>query len=106
MKELIICDKNRDGAKIWLEQVENTNEYTIHSDKPYVLEYCRVIYDSVPENATIFDFNWDGKKAICKAFDPSGGPYIAVGGKINEGTISRIYVDYTSEAPTLKFVII
>lgn len=102
--KIIITDCNRDGAKIWLERIDNTNEYIIKTDKNFVLEYSRIIFDSIPDDALIFDFNWDGKKALCTAFDPSGGPYISVGSNINEKyKLVRIYRDYNSNQ--LKFVI-
>ena len=88
---IIIVDYNRDGAKIWLELIYD-DVYSLKTDKPYVLEYMRLIYDSVPDDALIYDFNWNGKKAICRAVDPSGGPYISVGDIINKKyKILRIY---------------
>ena len=82
-KEIIISKRNRDGAKIWLEQIGETNQYKLQTDKSYVLEYCRVIFDELPSDALIYDFNWDGKKAFCRAYDPAGGPYISVGENIH-----------------------
>ena len=85
---------NRDGAKVWLEQINN-DIYSINSNKKYIIEHMRIIYDSVPDDAEIYDFNWsNGKKAICHAIDPSGGPYISLGTIIdNKYKIIRIYGD-------------
>lgn len=103
-EKIIISERNRDGAKIWLERIDNTNEYIIKTNKNFVLEYSRIIFDSIPDDALIFDFNWDGKKTLCRAFDPSGGPYISVGSNINEKyKLVRIYRDYNNNQ--LKFVI-
>lgn len=108
-KKIIITEKNRDWAKIWLEQIDDTNEYTIHTDKDFVLQYARILYDRLPEDATEYDFLWNVDninfkgiiKASCTAYDPSGGPFISVGSKINEKYyIKRIYRD-----DKLKFVI-
>ena len=103
---ILISNRNRDGAKLWLQQIGNSNQYVLKTNKDYVLEYARVIFDDVPDDAEIFDFNWNGRKAICRAYDPSGGPYITVGEKINEKySIGRIYVDYNNDKQ-LKFSII
>lgn len=83
---------NRDGAKIWLEQI-NDDIYSINSNKKYIIEHMRIIYDFVPDDAEIYDFNW-GKKAICYAIDPSGGPYMSLDTVIdNKYKIIRIYED-------------
>ncbi len=91
---IILTNYNRDGAKIWLEQI-NDDIYSINSNKRYVMEHMRIIYDDVPDDAEIYDFNWNnGKKAICYALDPSGGPYIALGTIIdNKYKVIRIYGD-------------
>lgn len=105
-KEVVISKRNRDGAKIWLEQIGETNEYKIQTDKSFVLEYCRVIFDEVPSDALIYDFDWGNKKAICRAYDPAGGPYISVGSVINNKyKIGRIFVDY-NDNKQLKFTLI
>lgn len=104
-KEIIVSQRNRDGAKLWLEQIGDSNQYILRTNKPFVLEYCRVIFDEVPQDALIYDFDWGTKKALCRAYDPSGGPYISVGEKItNEYKVVRIYVDY-NDNKQLKFSI-
>lgn len=101
--KILICERNRDGARIWLERVGETNDYTVHTDKPFVLNYARIIYQDVPDDALIYDFNWNGKKAICSAYDPSGGPYISVGASINEQyKIGRIFNDTELKFSILK----
>ena len=90
-KKFDISNQNRDGQKIWFEMVE-PNLYTIHTTSNYALEYARFIYDDVPSDALIFDFEHKGKKGIYQAFDPSGGPYIGVGNyEINGETVVRIF---------------
>ena len=105
MNKIIICNKNRDGAKIWLERINHTNEFTLHSDKDFVLEYSRIIFDILPEDSEEFDFKFGNTKAKCKSYDPSGGPFISVGQELGDFKIERIYRDYTLENPLLKFVV-
>ena len=76
--KIIVTDGNRDGAKIWLEHLYD-NTYKLNTDKSFVLEYMRVIFDNVNDDSEIYDFNLNGKKANCNAIDPSGGPFISVG---------------------------
>lgn len=78
INEIIVSERNRDGAKIWFERIEDNN-FIIKSDKDWVLEYMRYIYTDVPNDAIIFDFEYNNKKGIYNAIDPSGGPYISVG---------------------------
>lgn len=88
--KIIVTDCNRDGAKIWLEHLYD-NTYKLNTDKSFVLEYMRVIFDNVPDDSEIYDFNWNGKKANCNAIDPSGGPFISVGETFDNYKITRIY---------------
>ena len=90
MKEKIVISKrNRDIAKIWLERIED-NKYVIKSDKQYVLDYMRYMYDKVPNDAMIYDFEYnDGTKGIYTAIDPSGGPYINLGYEIENYKVIR-----------------
>ena len=83
---------NRDGASLWFEQVDK-NEYILNVDEKhkYVLEYVSMNYEIVPNDSTIFDFNRNGKKGLYKSFDPSGGPYICLGGDTVLGKVKRIY---------------
>lgn len=64
---------NRDGADLYLVQIEeDSNLYNIVCDlkHEYVLNYARMIL--AEDNLTI------------EAFDPSGGPYIYLGYKVDE----------------------
>ena len=67
------------------------NEYKLNTDKSFVLEYMRIIFDNVHDDSEIYDFNWNGKKANCNAIDPSGGPFISVGDTFDGYKIIRIY---------------
>lgn len=94
--KIIITNRNRDGAKLWLEKVGETNDYTIHTDKKFVLEYCRIIFNNINEDVEQYDFILNDKKCKCEAFDPSGGPYISVGTTFDDKyKVIRIYRDYT-----------
>ena len=55
---------NRDGARLWIEQKDNSDiwELKVDNTHKWVLEYMRVI----------------GHPKI-EAVDPSGGPYISLG---------------------------
>lgn len=111
--KIIVTNRNRDGAKIWLERVKRTNEYILHTDKEFVLQYSRIIFDTLPDDTEVYDWelkytNQDPPKLVkikCKAFDPSGGPYISVGEEIIKNhIIQRIYND--SETNNTMFTII
>lgn len=88
--KIIITNRNRDGAKIWLEHLYD-NTYKLNTNKSFVLEYIRIIFDNIPDDSLIYDFNWNGKKANCNAIDPSGGPFISVGEIFDGYKITRIY---------------
>jgi hypothetical protein len=63
---------NRDGADLWLEQVdENTSVWKLKVDPEhnYCLEYCRCIGDNFLEP---------------EAIDPSGGPMLSLGDEFEE----------------------
>lgn len=64
-----------------LIETENPNEFLFMPNKNENLDYTRVCYDTS-----------DPKKVF--AFDPSGGPFISIGNKIEgiEGEISEIYI--------------
>ena len=68
---IIITERNRDGAKIWIDV-----NHILQSNKPYVLKYARLIYN--PDMKYI------------KAVDPSGGPMISLGFKIKNYKVSSI----------------
>jgi hypothetical protein len=92
MEKILLTNCNRDGAQIWFEPVGD-DVYTIHSNKSYVLEYTRFIFERAPADAELYDHIYsDGTKVFYKAFDPSGGPYIEVGRQIGNKRIVRIYV--------------
>jgi hypothetical protein len=84
---------NRDGASLWLVSTDTENEYVLNCDEnhKYIFEYACMNYEEVPDDAEIFDFIHNDKKGIYHSFDPSGGPYIHLGFKINEKTVQRIY---------------
>ena len=96
-KEIIITECNRDGAKIWLEQIDDSNEYILNSNKDYVITFARILYDELNTDAIDYDFIWNFNertvKAKCKAYDPSGGPYLSVGSKINEEYITNYLLE-------------
>lgn len=109
MSKIIITRKNRDGAKIWLEQINNSNEYILNTDKSFVLEHCRIIYDILSDDVEEYDFSWNinnsNIKVKCNALDPSGGPYISIGDVFEEKyKLNRIYTDYENDK-LLKFVL-
>ena len=92
-KIIKITDKNRDGAKLWFEQIDN-NIYTIKTDKNFVLEYCRFVYENIPEDSIEYDHIYGENKVKYKSFDPAGGPFISVGDIIsNKYEIKRIFVE-------------
>ena len=75
---------NRDGADLWLEKtnnlssgIPNTSEWVLKVDKKhkYCLEYMRIIGDY--------------PKTI-EAIDPSGGPMISMGDKIDKFEVVNI----------------
>ena len=68
---IIITEKNRDGAKIWID-----DNHILQSNKPYVLKYARLIYN--PDMKYI------------EAVDPSGGPMISLGSTIKNYKITAI----------------
>lgn len=73
---------NRDGADLYLKNCDvNLWELNVDDKHKYVLEFIRIGYKS--DNKTI-DF-----------IDPSGGPYLSVGQRINKNFIigSIIEVD-------------
>lgn len=78
MKKIIL--PNRDGAKLWLEQFNNS-EWRLTVDKKhlYCLEYLRV-------TGTLSN----GKITDIEAIDPSGGPYLSLG-EILEGEEDDYY---------------
>lgn len=94
---------NRDGASLWFEQVD-TNEYILNVDEKhkYVLEYACMNYETVPDNAMIYDCYINGKKGLYHSFDPSGGPYICLGYDTGFGKVKRIYESHGQ----LRFVIL
>ena len=51
--KIIVTNRNRDGAKIWLERVKRTNEYILHTDKEFVLQYSRIIFDTLPDDTAV-----------------------------------------------------
>lgn len=59
---------NRDGANLWIEKVEDKDDYSIWKLKvdkkhSYCLEYMRIILD---------------EEDNIEAVDPSGGPFISI----------------------------
>lgn len=101
MKKIDISNQNRDlfyhpTKHIWFESV-NDNTYTIHTDLDYLLEYACMNYDPLPLDAEDFDFESTDQygnkhKGRIHSFDPSGGPYMAVGDyTINGKVVNRIY---------------
>jgi hypothetical protein len=93
-KIIKIIDKNRDGAKLWFEQIDNSNIYTIKTNKDFVLEYCRFIFEALPEDSIEYDHIYNERKVKYKSFDPSGGPFISVGDVICEKyKLKRIFVE-------------
>lgn len=91
MKRIYITTENREGQRIWFNKISE-NTYTIDTDSNYALNYARFLYQDVPDDACIYDFEHNGKKGIYTAFDPSGGPFMDVGNyKIEGKTLVRIY---------------
>ena len=64
---------NREGT-LYLEKVDDYYKL-VALDKPYILEYMRVMFDD--------------DKSI-KAIDPSGGPFMDIGYKVDNLTLSKI----------------
>lgn len=68
---------NRDGATMWLEQIEGSNDKTslwqlkVDEEHLYCLEYIRVVFEKYPSKIL--------------AVDPSGGPYISIGSELENG---------------------
>jgi hypothetical protein len=92
-KIIKITDRNRDGAKLWFEQIDN-NIYAIKTDKNFVLEYCRFIFENIPADSIEYDHIYNDRKVKYKSFDPSGGPFISVGDVIAEKyKLKRIFVE-------------
>ena len=91
MKRIYITNQNREGQRIWFNKIDE-HTYTIETDSTYALEYARCMYEAVPDDACIYDFEHKGHKGIYTAFDPSGGPFIGVGDYEIEGNkVIRIY---------------
>jgi hypothetical protein len=95
--KVYITRRNRDCAQIWLEKIEQNNpddnRYVIKSSVDWVLEYMRFIYEEVPSDALIYDFEHNGKKGLYTAIDPAGGPFINLGYEVEDYKIVRIYED-------------
>ena len=67
---------NRYHSDIWLEHIENDLWY-INSKSEEDLSYMRIIYNE--DNKSIY------------AIDPSGGPFLSVGAKIDDYIIKEFY---------------
>lgn len=92
-----ITNQNRENQNIWFEK-ESDNLYTIHTTSKYALKYASINYDPVPDDAEIYDFcTENGIKGIIQSFDPSGGPYIAVGNYEIEGKKVVRIIDKTNQ---------
>lgn len=98
---IILTSRNRDNAVLWLERVEGNN-YVLKSSIDWVLEYMRFIYTEVPDDAIIFDDEYNGKKCIYNAIDPSGGPYISIGYEIENYKVVRFFTKDNIFYITLK----
>lgn len=73
MKDKIILF-NRDGGQLWLEHLKD-NLWAFMSDNDSLfINYARFIVD---------------KSNNIEAFDPPGGPYLAIGSKINNKYIIK-----------------
>lgn len=76
---------NRDGADLWLEKIEEVEQHIskwklkVDEEHSYCLEYLRVI--GTPLDRKVVDI---------EAIDPSGGPYIPLGG-ILKGEDNKYY---------------
>lgn len=95
-KIIKITDRNRDGAKLWFERIDNINKniYTIKTDKNFVLKYCRFIFENIPADSVEYDHVYNESKVKYKSFDPSGGPFISVGDIISDKyELKRIFVE-------------
>ena len=68
---------NRYHSDIWLEHIENDLWY-INSKSEEDLSYMRIIYNE--DNKSIY------------AIDPSGGPFLYVGAKIDDYIIKEFYL--------------
>ena len=68
-------------ADLWLEKCPD-DSWELKSDKSYILDYMRVLYDDSKKHNRVF------------AIDPSGGPFITVGYKIGKKFVSEIRQDY------------
>jgi hypothetical protein len=66
----------------FLIETEDPNKFLFMPNKKEDMEYMRFLYDDTNDPEKIF------------AFDPSGGPFISIGNKIEgiEGEISEIYI--------------
>ena len=93
MERIYITKENREGQCIWFNKIDE-GTYTIDTDSNYALKYARFLFQDVPDDACVFDFEHNGKKGIYTTFDPSGGPFMDVGFyKIEGKTLERIYFD-------------
>lgn len=95
-KIIKITNRNRDGAKLWFERIDNINKniYAIKTDKNFVLKYCRFIFENVPTDSIEYDHIYNENKVKYKSFDPSGGPIISVGDIISDKyELKRIFVE-------------
>lgn len=65
-----------------LIETGDPNKFLFMPNKKEDMEYMRFLYDDTDDSEKIF------------AIDPSGGPFIAIGNKIEgiEGEISEIYI--------------
>lgn len=80
---------NRDGAKLFLEQKENSDIWNLTVDKEheYVLNYMRII-GKENVNDISNPLNWE-------AIDPAGGPFIRIE-SIFEGYRVKEFLDFTT----------
>lgn len=94
MDKIDITNQNRERQTIWFER-EDEDIYSIHSTSEYALQYAGISYDEVNlDNGVQEDDVINGKPVVIHSFDPSGGPFMAVGSyKINDKILIRIFFD-------------
>ena len=65
---------NRDGGHLWLEHIKDKLWAFMSDNDSLFVNYARFIFD---------------ENKLLEAFDPPGGPYLAIGSKINNKYIIK-----------------
>ena len=83
--------KNRYGDEYWFENIEPSKYRFVMTGNS--MKYCRYGGHELQEHMDMNDLGM---------FDPSGGPYIAIGTELSIGTVKRIQSIYDGIVLTVE----